>query len=144
MRNLRGIIFLVGSAIIVIAIVIGLVQGSVESDTMYRALLNHTPIKIIELNITRGATNSGTRQITLENDTICKEIAATFRYLSEFTPERTRDHTVFIKMSIFKGRKLDLALLKTTYSGWAINLVDKWYKDDSLIFALNKFANIDQ
>lgn len=144
MQNVRGMIFLVGSAIIAVAIVIGITQGHFIGDSIYRQLLDHNPINGIELDISKGDINSQFRHVAFKNDTICSTVASTLKFLSEYSPVATRDNSVYIRMAIFKGRKLDLAILNTASDGWIINIVNSWYKDDSLISVLKKIAKIDQ
>lgn len=144
-RSTTAIITLIIFGIVALTAVIGVLIDSFHGDRMYRALINHSPVKRVELYIsTEGNSDSGSSHVLLQNDTVCNEVNSTFKYFKEITPDRPRAHTRFIRMSIYKDRKIDLFISKTTYSGWVISIMNNHYKNDSLIFVLNKYAKFNE
>jgi hypothetical protein len=145
MRNLRTIILLsiVGAAILFV--VIGLFLGSIKGGRMYRNLLSHDSVKLVLLYVsTEGNSDTGSRHVTINDVIKCNRINSTFKYFVEITPDRPRLQTKFVEMKVYKNRRSDLRLSKTTYSGWVFYIVDDCYKNDSLISVLNEYANIDR
>jgi hypothetical protein len=144
-RNLRTIILfsIVGTGILIA--VVGVLLGSIRGDSMFRELLSHRQVKLVVLYVsTEGNSEFGSRQLTFKNDTVCNKINSTFKYFVEIVPDRPRLQTKFVKMSVYKNTKVDLFISKTTYSGWVVYIMDKSYKNDSLISVLNEYANIDR
>ena len=129
----------------ILFLVISVLFGSIQGDRMFRDLLSHSPVKLVVLDIsTEGNSDTGSCHETFKDDTVCNKISSTFKYFVEITPDRPRLHTKFVKMWVYKNIKSDLLISKTTYSGWVVYIMDKCYKNDSLISALNEYANIDR
>ena len=145
MRNLRSIILLSIAGAATLFVVISVLFGSIQGDRIFRDLWSHSSVKLVVLYVsTDGNSDTGSRRVAFKDDTVCNKINSTFKYFVEITPDRPRLQTKFVRMSVYKKIKSDLFISKTTYSGWVFYIMDKCYKNDSLVSVLNEYANIDR
>jgi hypothetical protein len=70
---------------------------------------------------------------------ILQQINLAFPSMREFIPQSPKVCSVTVEISIYKKRKMDLTLLKTTYSGRAVKIFDTYYRDDSLFAMFNRY-----
>lgn len=144
MKNLYSIIWLIIAGSGIMLVIVGVSFGSIQGGRMYRSLVRHIPVKYAELFVSsEGNSDSGSRSLTLQNDSVCSKLNSTFKYFVEIQPDRPSLQSKFVRMSIYKDIKSELFISKTFYSGWVIYIADDCYKNDSLISVLREFAHID-
>jgi hypothetical protein len=123
-------------------IFIGIVIDSLVSGAQtYKGLKSVEKIDHVDMLI--ESQSSPNKEISIVQDSILDKINRSFRYIQKFTPVVPKMPTVFIVMDVHKRRKLELQLLKTTYSGWSLWIHGDYYRDDSLIAVLNNYLDLD-
>lgn len=105
----------------------------------YKGITNRERIDRIEFH----SILDPSRHLIITNDTVLEKIKEAFAYFNEYTPQSPKMHSVFLQMEIYKKKKWTLELLKTKYSGWAIPIFTKWYRNDSLVAVLGRYSILD-
>lgn len=74
------------------------------------------------------------------DDSILEKLNRACRQVQEWLPDTPKMHTILIEMTVYKSRKLRLSFLKTTYSGWVMEIGSTYYRGDSLSSILDRFV----
>jgi hypothetical protein len=137
--GIRNWLFLLGIGIVLLASIAGAISNSNYTDTVYRVLHSHQPIRKIELRIITGEDSNFDRTI-LDRIALLK-FGAALRGGEKITRDVPGMHTAYIDMDIFKDRKINISLLKSVDSGWIIAAGKDWYKNDSLVQLLTPYLS---
>jgi len=129
------------SAIVISLIAFAWIFGLVDTQETYNELRNNKKLDSIYMRIEPSV--DSVRDVAITNDSVLAKLNQTFKDLQEFFPDTPKMHSILIDMSIYKNRKGKLLLLKTTYSGWVIDLGGTYYQDDSLISVLDRYMRLD-
>jgi len=138
-RSRKGFFILVG--IFVVIYFSTWAYQEIDAERTYKGITDGERIDSIKMYI--ESDQSPNKTMLIVNDSELNNINRTFQYLQEFTPRSPKMHSVYIDIYIYKKKKLNIQLLKTTYSGWAISLYDTWYRNDSLMMVLNRYLKLD-
>jgi hypothetical protein len=141
-RNVGSYIFPIWIGLLGLTILVAIITDSLASDSMYRASQSHSKVTRIEMKIIDPSTESG-RRVVLQGDTVCEKVNQALKYFSTISVEGQRDHSIFIDMDIYKDKKVNINILKTSRSGWVMSIGSDWYKNDSLIRVLKQYVRLD-
>ena len=141
-QNKQGYFLLIGFGFLGLAILAGIIMNSIDSANTYRALQNRSKITRVEMKIMDTSAESA-RNVVLQNDSVCDKVNQSLKYFNEITMEGLRDHSAFVLMDIYKGKRVNIELVRTRSRGWVIDMSGTLYKNDSLIRVLEEYAKLD-